>query len=96
MTEEVVRVRIPKGRELLAIVEARLGSNKLRVFCQDEKVRIGRIPGRLRKRMWIREGDVVIVEPWEIQGNERGDVIWKYTKAQTKWLRKNGYLKIEL
>jgi translation initiation factor 1A len=92
--DEVQRVRLPRGNEVLAIVESRLGGNKLGVRCQDGKSRIGRIPGRFKKRMWIKVGDVVLVEKWEIQGNERGDVIWQYTKAQQEWLRKNNILKI--
>jgi len=92
--EEVIRVRMPKGKEVFGLVESILGGNKLNVRCQDEKIRICRIPGRLKKRMWIKVGDVVIVEPWDIQGDERGDVIWKYTTAQVSWLRKKGVLKL--
>ncbi|MCD6092505.1 MAG: translation initiation factor eIF-1A [Candidatus Aenigmarchaeota archaeon] len=92
--EEVQRVRIPKGREVLGIVEARLGGNKLRVRCQDNKTRICRIPGRFKRHLWIGVNDVIIVEPWEIHGDERGDAIWKYSKVQENWLRKNNILKL--
>ena len=95
MVEEVIeRVRIPKGKETFGLIETKLGGNKVRVICQDGKTRICRIPGRLKRRLWVNPGDIVIVEPWEIQGDERGDVIWKYSNAQVDWLRKKGYLKL--
>jgi translation initiation factor 1A len=90
--EEIQRVRFPQGDEVLGIVEAQLGASKLRVHCADEKIRICRIPGRLRKRIWMEEGDVVLVKPWTIHGDKNGDVIWKYTPAQAGWLRRRGIL----
>jgi len=38
------------------------------------------------------ENDVVLVKPWELQGDSKGDIIFKYTKAQAGWLRRKGYL----
>jgi len=94
MEEEIQRVRIPKGNEIFGLVEAKLGGNKVRVRCQDNKIRICRIPGRLKKRMWVNIGDSIIVELWSVQPDERGDVILKYSKAQAEWLRKRGILKL--
>lgn len=93
--EQFVRVRTPRAGEVLGIVESMLGANKLRVRCQDDKIRICRIPGRLRKRVWMREGDVVLVEIWKLQGDKFGDAIWKYTPTQVIWLKKRNILKIE-
>jgi translation initiation factor 1A len=58
----------------------------------DGVVRMGRIPGSMKKKIWIKEGDIVIVVPWEFQ-NEKADVIWKYTRPQVEWLERKGYLK---
>ncbi len=96
MEEQIQRVRTPRGKEVLGIIESLLGANKLRVRCQDDKIRICRIPGKLRKRVWMRENDVIIVEPWEIQGEKFGDAIWKYTPAQAEWLRRKGILKLQV
>jgi len=63
------------------------------VKCLDGKTRVCRIPGRLKRRLWVREGDVVIVEPWEFSGDEKGDVVYKYSKAQIAFLKKKGHLK---
>ena len=91
--EGFVRVRMPRGKETIGMVEALLGANKLSIRCQDEKLRICRIPGRLKRSLWVREGNIVVVEPWELGGDEKGDIIYKYTNAQTSYLKRKGHLK---
>jgi translation initiation factor 1A len=92
--EEFTRVRLPQKRdnEILGIVESLLGANKLRVRCMDGVVRLVRIPGKMKKRLWIRDGDVIIIVPWSFQ-NEKADAIWKYTGPQVNWLERKGFLK---
>ena len=51
--------------EIFGIVVDILGGDRMRVFCEDSKHRIGRIRGKIKKRVWIRRGDLVIVNPWE-------------------------------
>ncbi len=89
---EVVRVRLPRGKEILGILEQRLGASRIMIKCFDGKSRNCRVPGRLKKRLWLREGDVVLVEPWEFD-DEKGDVIFKYAPTAVEWLKKKGYLK---
>lgn len=91
--EEFTRTRLPRKNdgEIIGIVESLLGANKLRVRCMDGVVRLTRIPGKF-KRMWVSEGDVIIVVPWSFQ-NEKADVIWKYTGPQVNWLERKGFLK---
>ena len=90
----VMRARLPRGEEFLGIIEQRLGGNKMLVNCTDGKTRNCRVPGRLKRDLWLRPGDVVIVEPWELD-KEKGDVIYKYGLSQVEWLKRNGYLKNE-
>jgi len=92
--EKVTRVKLPKEGQVLGVVEQRLGGNKMFVNCLDGKKRNCRVPGRLRRALWLRPGDVVIVELWELD-KERGDVIFKYRRNQVEWLKKKGYLKTE-
>jgi len=89
---EVTHVKKPREGEVLGIVEANLGSNKLSVRCQDGKIRICRIPGRFKRDLWLEINDIVLVKPWDIQGDKRGDVIWKYKPSQAEWLRRKGIL----
>ncbi len=91
----VERVRLPKGKEVLGVLEQRLGASRLLVKCFDGHTRNCRVPGKMRRRLWLREGDIVLVEPWEHQSEEKGDVIFKYTPTAVQWLKKKGYIKIE-
>ena len=90
---EISRIRIPRDKQSFGILEQRLGGSRMRVRCLDGKTRICRIPGRLKRRLWVREGDIVIVEPWEYGGDEKGDLVYKYTKTQVIYLKKKGFLK---
>ncbi len=91
--EELVRARLPRNNEIIGIVQRRLGYCKMYVKCSDSKIRLCRIPGKYTRTLWVRETDVVMVKPWETQSDKRGDVIYKYRKAQVSWLKKHGHLK---
>lgn len=90
---EVSRIRLPRQGEVLGIAEMMVGGDKIRTKCDDGNMRVVRIPGRLRKRVWVREGDLILVEPWKVQTNERGDVIFRYTSTQANWLKRKGFMK---
>jgi translation initiation factor 1A len=92
--EKVVRVKLPRGREVIGIIDRRLGGNKMMVNCLDGKARNSRVPGRLKRKLWLRPNDVVIVEPWELD-DSKGDILFKYPSNQVNWLRNNGYLESE-
>lgn len=92
MQQQIIRLRLPRGREVLGILEERLGASRTRVRCLDGKSRICRIPGRLKKHLWVRPGNIVIVEPWELGGDDKGDIVYKYSPTQTEFLKKKGYL----
>jgi len=89
-----IRVKLPRGEEVLGIIEQRHGGNKMMVNCLDGKTRNCRVPGRLRRKLWLRPNDVVIIQPWELD-KDKGDVIFKYRPNQVAWLKAKGYLKTE-
>jgi len=91
---KVTRVKLPRGKETLGIIEQRLGGNKMMVNCLDGKARNCRVPGRLKRSLWLRPNDVVIIEPWDLD-NTKGDVLFKYRPNQVAWLREKGYLEKE-
>lgn len=91
---QITRAPLPKGREVIGIIEQRYGGNKMKVNCLDGKERNCRVPGRLKRKLWLRPNDVVIIEPWELD-NTKGDVLLKYHSNQIEWLKRNGYLKAE-
>lgn len=90
---DIRRIKLPRGNQTFGIIEQRLGGNRMRVRCLDGKERICRIPGRLKRRLWVREGDTTIVEPWEYGGDKKGDIIYKYKYTQVDFLKKRGHLK---
>ena len=91
--QEISRIHLPRGKETFGIIEQRLGGSRMRVRCLDGKTRICRIPGRLTRKLWVRESNIVIIQPWEYGSDEKGDIIYKYTPTQTIFLKKKGYLK---
>ena len=90
--QQISRIKLPKDTEVIGVVEKRLGGSRMEVRCADGKTRLCRIPGRMKRYLWVRQGDYVIVEPWELT-NEKGDVVFKYTKHQADYLNKKGYFK---
>lgn len=95
--DELVRVRLPRRNngEMFAIAERLMGASHVHTVCEDGKARLGRIPGKLKKRMWIREGDLLIVRPWDFQ-DEKADVLWRYTQTQANYLQRMGKLPEDL
>ena len=89
---EVVRVRMPRGKELIGMVEEMLGAGRFRINCSDKKTRICRVSGKFKRKQWIRPGDVVLIEPWEVESDEKGNVVWKYRRAEVEWMRKKGMM----
>lgn len=90
--EDIARVKLPRGRQVIGIIDQRLGGSRMRARCLDGKTRICKIPGRLKRKLWVREEDTVLIEPWELD-NDKGDVLFKYKKNQVNWLRHKGYIK---
>ncbi len=91
--EEIRRTPIPRGRQVLGICEQRVGGSRMKVRCMDGRTRICRIPGRLKRKLWVREGDLLLIEPWELGGEDKGDVVFKYKPIQVDMLRRKGMLK---
>ncbi len=91
--ENITRVIVPNKRkgELYGIVEKLSGASHLSVMCEDGYTRTTRIPGKMKKRMWIRENDLVIVKPWQFQ-TEKADIVYRYTKTQANYLSRNSAL----
>jgi translation initiation factor 1A len=92
--EEFKNMVLPAASDVIGIAEKMLGFDRVLVKCQDGHERLCRIRGKMKRRMWIRQGDIVLVSPWDFQSDKRGDIIWRYKRNQAEWLRRNGYLKI--
>ncbi len=92
--EELSEMVLPVANDVLGIAVKMLGYDRVLVKCQDGHERLCRIRGKMKRRVWIREGDIVLVSPWDFQSDKRGDIFWRYKRSQAEWLRKKGYLTI--
>jgi len=86
-----VDVIADEDTEVYGKVLEMLGANRVLVRCFDGEERTCRIPGRMRKKVWIREDDLVIVEPWDWQ-DEKGDIVHRYEQSQEDLLFDEGIL----
>jgi len=88
-----IRVKMPnkKVNEMFALAEQILGGRRVSVLCADGETRLARIPGKMRRRQWVREGDLIIVWPWDFQ-DAKADVKHRYSKTQSMYLSRKGVL----
>jgi len=87
------RVRLPRQGQMLGIVQSRLGFGRMSVLATDGKIRVCRVPGKHRRQVWVKDNDIVLVEPWQFDGEHKADITYKYSKAQVESLRYKGLLK---
>lgn len=83
------RVKLPRDGEVIGKVMQRLGGNRMSIKATDGKTRNCRVPGRFRRRFWLREGHFVIIQPWE-DDDEKGDIIYQYRPHEIIQLKKRG------
>ena len=85
-------IRLPEEGEMFGRVLKMLGGENVMVKCNDGVTRRGRIRGKLKRRVWIRDNDIVIIAPWDFNESERGDIVWRFTLPQVEWLKDNGHI----
>ncbi|MGD0249755.1 MAG: translation initiation factor eIF-1A [Thermoplasmata archaeon] len=91
--EEVGRLPLPRRErgEVFGIANQLLGAARIRVMCEDNVSRMGRITGKMKKKMWIREGDLLIVRPWGFQEG-KADILFRYSRTQSQYLARRNIL----
>ena len=45
----------------------------------------------MRRRQWVREGDLIVIQPWDFQ-DAKANVVMRYTKTQSLYLSRKGVL----
>ena len=85
-------IRLPEEGEMFGRVLKILGGENVLVKCTDNITRRGRIRGKLKRRVWIRDNDIVIIAPWDFKEDERGDIVWRFTLPQVEWLKANDHI----
>lgn len=91
--QEVGRLPLPRRHrgEIFGIANQLLGAARIRVMCEDSIARMGRITGKMKKKMWIREGDLLIVRPWGFQEG-KADILFRYSRTQSMYLSRRNLL----
>jgi len=83
------RIKLPKGGEQFAVVVEMSGGSRMRALCADNKTRMIRIGGKLKKRMWCRENDLIIIKPWTIQSDQKADLVHRYLPTERQRVAKH-------
>lgn len=68
-----------------------LGDSRFSILCDDGKTRLGITRGKMKKRIWIKMNDLVLVSFREFEEG-KVDIIHKYNEDETKKLKKMGEL----
>ncbi|HZY70114.1 MAG TPA: translation initiation factor eIF-1A [Thermoplasmata archaeon] len=91
--EELGRLPLPRRNrgEIFGIASQLLGAARIRVMCEDNVSRMGRITGKMKKKMWIREGDLLVIRPWGFQEG-KADILFRYSRTQATYLSRRNLL----
>jgi translation initiation factor 1A len=90
------KTKLPIKDEQFAVVIEMSGGSRLKAMCEDGNTRMVRIGGRFKKRMWVRENDLILIKPWPIQGNEKADLVYRYLPTERNWVIRRDILPEEL
>ncbi len=80
---------------MLCVVQRLLGAGYLEVVCTDGNTYKAWIPGKMRRRVWMHEGDVVLFLPWGTR-DMKGEVVYRYERDEVRKLIASGLLPEEL
>eukprot|EP01038_Epipyxis_sp_PR26KG_P005805 gene5805-8011_t len=78
------------GQEYAQVLRM-LGDGRVALQCYDDVARTGLIRGTMRRRVWINQGDIVLIGLREFQP-DKADVIHKYTPEEARNLQAFGEL----
>ena len=67
-------------------VQRMLGNGRCEVSCFDGTKRLCHIRGKMRKKVWVNQGDIVLVSLRDFQ-DEKGDIIVKYMPDEARNLK---------
>ncbi|BGP50989.1 Translation initiation factor 1A [Rhodotorula kratochvilovae] len=68
-----------------------LGNGRVEAMCFDGEKRLAHIRGKMRKKVWINQGDIVLLSLRDFQ-DDKADVIQKYSADEARKLKQYGEL----
>eukprot|EP01111_Echinosteliopsis_oligospora_P000082 TRINITY_DN1007_c0_g1_i1.p1 TRINITY_DN1007_c0_g1~~TRINITY_DN1007_c0_g1_i1.p1 ORF type:complete len:152 (-),score=42.60 TRINITY_DN1007_c0_g1_i1:40-495(-) len=78
------------GQEYAQVLRM-LGNGRLEAHCFDGTKRLCHIRGKLRKKVWVNQGDIVLVGLRDYQ-DDKADVILRYNAEEARNLKAYGEL----
>jgi len=78
------------GQEYAQVLKM-LGNGRLQAYCFDGRNRLCHIRGKLRKKVWINTGDIILIGLRDYQ-DDKSDVILKYNTEEARNLKAYGEL----
>jgi translation initiation factor 1A len=96
-TERKIRLPDPEEDEMLGLVTEIMGGGHMIVKGNDGTTYMGTIRGKIKKRMWVKLGDFVLIIPfdWEtaVEGKlPKAYIIWRYIQPQVPQLQQRGLI----
>ena len=88
--------KLPYGDMQFAVRREMSGGSRMIALCEDGRSRMVRIPGRLKRRMWCRMNDLILIKPWPVQSDKKSDLVYRYLPAERKWLYRRNMVPEEL
>ncbi|KAJ1952081.1 Translation initiation factor 1A [Linderina pennispora] len=79
-----------EGQEYAQVVKM-LGSGRVEALGFDGTKRLAHIRGKMRKKVWINQGDIVLISLRDFQ-DDKADVIMKYSADEARALKQYGEL----
>ena len=79
-----------EGQEYAQVIRM-LGNGRLEASCFDGKQRLCHIRGKMRKKVWVNQGDIILVglRPYQ---DDKADIILRYNADEARALKKRGAL----
>ena len=90
------KVKLPTKDQQFAVVIEMSGGSRMKAMCEDGKTRMVRIGGKLKRRMWTRMNDLILIQPWPIQGDQKADLVYRYLPPERNWVLKRNIIPEEL
>ena len=78
------------GQEYAQITKI-LGSGRFECRCFDGQTRIGKVRGKMNKKIWIELGNLILIGLRDYQDN-KGDIFHKFTDEESRKLKTLGEL----
>ena len=95
MSNELAQGTVKEGGQEYAQSMRMLGNGRCEAYCFDGKTRLAHIRGKMRKKVWVSTGDVILLGLRDFQ-DEKADVILKYLPEEARSLKQYGELPADI